>query len=78
MTAIAQDRDTALAAQLAEQFRRFLPAECVLVDEEELRPYECDGLTAYRRLPLLAVLPQRVDQVQEIMRICAAQMVPVE
>ncbi len=77
MTATVQERDLTLAAQLAEQFRRFLPADSVLSEEEALRPYECDGLTAYRRLPLVAVLPERIDQVQQIMRICAEQEIPV-
>jgi glycolate oxidase len=35
-----------------------LPAHCLLVDDEDLRPYECDGLTAYRELPLAVCLPE--------------------
>ena len=38
---------------LLRRLRLFLPAHCLLVDEEDLRPYECDGLTAYRELPLV-------------------------
>ena len=48
-----------------------LPASAILTDPEALRPYECDGLSAYRRLPLLTVLPDRVDQVQAILRLCS-------
>ena len=33
---------------LATRLAMILPAHCLLVDEEDLRPYECDGLTAYR------------------------------
>ena len=36
---------------LADRLKGILPARCLLVDEEDLRPYECDGLTAYRELP---------------------------
>ena len=34
-----------------------LPADAILSNNEVLRPYECDGLTAYQRLPLAVVLP---------------------
>src|SRR5699024_1746920 len=39
--------------------------------------FECDGLSAYRRLPMIAVLPDTIEQVQEIMRICHGANVPV-
>ncbi len=54
-----------------------LPAEALLVDDEERRPYECDGLTAYRRLPSLVVLPEDEAQVQAVLRICHAMRAPV-
>ncbi len=62
---------------LAREFQRWLPAEAVLHQPEQLRPYECDGLSAYRRLPLVVVLPDTVEQVQQVMRYCAAQGIPV-
>ncbi|MCG8426400.1 MAG: FAD-binding oxidoreductase, partial [Chromatiales bacterium] len=49
---------------------QILPAEAVLIEEEETRPYECDGLSAYRQLPMVVVLPANAEQVQQIMRIC--------
>ena len=63
--------------QLARQFRRLLPEEAVLYLEEELRPYECDGLSAYRVVPLLVLLPTAVTQVQAVLRHCKAQGIPV-
>ena len=62
---------------LVTAFRRFLPHASVLHTEEALKPYECDGLTAYRQVPLVAVLPETVEQVQEVMRICAGHGAPV-
>jgi glycolate oxidase len=59
------------------QLRSQLPAQCVLSSIEELRPYECDGLSAYRNLPLAVVIPETVEQVQETLRLCAASKVPV-
>jgi glycolate oxidase len=62
---------------LLEALRGILPAESVIHAEEELRPYECDGLPAYRQLPLVVVLPERVEQVQQVMRLCHRMGVPV-
>ncbi len=62
---------------LEEDLRAFLPADCVLAQEEEVRPYECDGLSAYRQLPLLVVLPRTVPEVQRILRLCHERRVPV-
>jgi glycolate oxidase len=64
-------------ATLAGLFRQFLPSESVLVSREECRPYECDGLSVYRQLPLLVVLPETVEQVQRILSICYEHHVPV-
>ncbi|KAA1175837.1 FAD-binding protein [Marinobacter salinexigens] len=64
-------------AQLAEQFRSFIDPEYVITDDETLRPYECDGLAMYREMPMLVVLPETVDQVQRVMRICHENNVPV-
>jgi glycolate dehydrogenase FAD-linked subunit len=64
-------------AALAREFLRLLPADAVLYREEELRPYECDGLTAYRRLPLLVLLPREVAEVQAILRLCRERRLPV-
>ncbi len=62
---------------LLRELRRCLAADSVLSDPEALAPYECDGLSVYRRLPLAVVLPETVEQVQAIMRLCARLKVPV-
>jgi glycolate oxidase len=54
-----------------------LPTHCILSEEAELRPYECDGLSAYRRLPWLVLMPETVDQVQTILAYCHGLKVPV-
>ncbi|WP_404364951.1 FAD-linked oxidase C-terminal domain-containing protein [Marinobacter sp.] len=63
--------------ELARKLREFIAAEYVISDEETLRPYECDGMSMYRELPLLVVLPETVAQVQQVMRVCHQQGVPV-
>ena len=75
--ATESSRDAAKAEALAVELRRFLPADAVLCDPEDLRPFECDGLTAYRQLPLLVALPHTVEQVCEVMRVCVRHATPV-
>jgi len=62
---------------LERDLRAFLPGDSVLAHKEEVRPYECDGLSAYRQLPLLVVLPRTVPEVQRILRLCHERKVPV-
>ncbi|HEK0905766.1 TPA: glycolate oxidase subunit GlcD [Pseudomonas putida] len=64
-------------AALLDTLRSALPDLDILHTEQDLRPYECDGLSAYRVAPLLVVLPQRLEQVQALLKICHAHQVPV-
>ena len=63
--------------QLAAQFREFLAHDCVIDQPTSLAAYECDGLSAYRQQPLLVLLPENIAQVQQIMRLCQQQRLPV-
>ncbi len=63
--------------QLLDRLSRILDSDSILHEAEDLRPYECDGLSAYRRLPLVVTLPETIDQVQTIVRICHEQRIPV-
>ncbi|MDQ6978421.1 MAG: FAD-binding protein, partial [Ghiorsea sp.] len=60
---------SALAACLAES--------SLLVSEEELKPYECDGLSVYKGLPLAVVLPETIEQAQAIIQLCQQQHTPI-
>ncbi|MFA7387987.1 MAG: FAD-linked oxidase C-terminal domain-containing protein [Thiohalobacteraceae bacterium] len=62
---------------LAGALRAVLPTDAMLVNDEALRPYECDGLSAYRELPLAVVLPETIAQVQAVLRVCHAGGIPV-
>ncbi|WP_433884740.1 glycolate oxidase subunit GlcD [Pseudomonas vranovensis] len=68
----AVDKQALLQALQAQ-----LPDLDILHAEEDLKPYECDGLSAYRTLPLLVLLPHTLEQVQGILRLCFARKVPV-
>lgn len=62
---------------LIEALQQVIPARLIIHEEEALRPYECDGLAAYRQIPLLVVLPEESEQVQQVMRCCHQLGVPV-
>ncbi len=56
--------------EIVETLRRIVPGEGVIVSEAECRAYESDGLTAYRQLPMVVVLPSRVEEVAAVLRYC--------
>jgi len=62
--------------ELAGELRRLLPAGAVIEEPEQLRTYECDGLTGHRMIPALVVLPETTGQVQAVVRACQAARVP--
>ncbi len=64
-------------AEIVEALRRLVPGEGVIDRAAELRAFECDGLTAYRQPPMVAVLPETTAEVQEVMRYCAANRIKV-
>jgi glycolate oxidase len=62
---------------LLQALQTRLPGLEVLHQQEELKPYECDGLSAYRTTPLLVILPRHLDEVQGVLRLCHDMHVPV-
>ena len=72
-TAVDLTRQSAVAAAL----RAFLPEPAVLWETEDVRPYECDGLSAYRQVPMVVALPDTEDDVCRILRACHELRVPV-
>ena len=82
MSALAVDRTQAVSnpaprAQLLAELAALLPSGALLTTTEQMRPYECDGLSMYRRLPLAVALPTTEAQVAAVLRCCHAQGVPV-
>lgn len=65
--------------EVVNALRAVLPAHSILFNEEDTRPYECDGLSAYRQLPMVVVLPENEEQIVDILKIClrlSVQVVP--
>lgn len=63
--------------RLLSEMKRILGPANVLAAPEEVVPYECDGLTAYRQRPLIVVLPENESQVLAVLRLCHELRVPV-
>jgi glycolate oxidase len=55
----------------------FMPAHALLYAREDVQPYECDGLSAFRQVPMVVALPETEAEVQRILRVCHAMRVPV-
>ncbi len=66
-------RRAAVASALAAR----VPARAVMTAREDLRPYECDGLSAYRQTPLVATLPADEDEAAQILRVARETSTPV-
>jgi glycolate oxidase len=56
--------------KIVAALRQIVPGEGVIAGEREMRPYESDGLTAYRQLPMVVVLPDTTEQVAQVLRYC--------
>ena len=66
-----------LQAKLVESIRPYLPKNGLLWKPEDTIPYECDGLAAYRRMPLAVALPETEAQVIQVLKQCTALNIPV-
>src|SRR5438477_7747362 len=64
-------------AEVAARLRQILPAEAVLHAEEDTRSYECDGLSAYRQLPMVVALPSNEEEVRQVLAACHELKAPV-
>ncbi|HEY4374555.1 MAG TPA: FAD-linked oxidase C-terminal domain-containing protein [Burkholderiales bacterium] len=69
--------DFARQSAVVARLHAFMPAAQVLSADEDTRPYECDGLSAYRQLPMVVALPDTEAQVSRILATCYEMGVPV-
>ncbi len=64
-------------AEVVARLQSVLSPGALLHRGEDTRPYECDGLSAYRQLPMVVALPSTAEQVQAVLSICHELQVPV-
>ena len=77
MTTTTNHVDPARQREVVTALRAVLPPRCILFDAEDTRPYECDGLAAYRQLPMVVTLPDTEQQVIAILKTCRDLKVPI-
>lgn len=61
---------------LAGDLKRLLPEGAVIEEPEQLRTYECDGLTGHKVVPSVVALPSTTGEVSAVVRACVAAGVP--
>ncbi|MFK8028350.1 MAG: FAD-linked oxidase C-terminal domain-containing protein [Gammaproteobacteria bacterium] len=64
-------------SEIPALFSGCLPKNNILTMTESMRPYECDGYTAYKSLPLAVLLPETTQQVIDIIKVCQKENVPI-
>ncbi|MGL5138536.1 MAG: FAD-binding oxidoreductase, partial [Beijerinckiaceae bacterium] len=62
---------------LAAGLAKLLPPASLITAEDERRPFETDAFTAYKRLPMIVVLPETTEQVAAVLKFCVDNGVPV-
>ncbi|HKC44359.1 MAG TPA: FAD-linked oxidase C-terminal domain-containing protein [Burkholderiales bacterium] len=73
----AQGINRVRQAEIVGRLQARLPGAAVLFQEEDTRPFECDGLSAYRELPMIVALPADQDEVRFVLQTCHALKVQV-
>jgi len=64
-------------AYLIDGLAKLVPPASLITSEDERRPYETDAFTAYKRLPMIVVLPETTEQVSAVLKFCGDNGVPV-
>jgi glycolate oxidase len=80
MSVLMPEADQGVLARrerIVATLRQIVRGEGVIANEREMRPYESDGLTAYRQLPMVVVLPETTSQVSEVLRYCHQEGIKV-
>ena len=65
----------ALPAAVVRELEAALGPRHVITEPEQLRTYECDGLTGYRAQPALVALPGSREDVVAVVRLCARERI---
>jgi len=80
MTLVMPEADGAVLARrerIVAALRTIVPGEGVIAGTREMKPFESDGLTAYRQMPMVVVLPETTQQVAEVLRYCHGEGIKV-
>lgn len=61
--------------RILQEFRSIV-GDGLITSQEQLKTYECDGLTNFRVMPQAVLLPRSTEQVQQIVKICHREHIP--
>jgi len=64
-------------SEIAAGLRQLVPSHCVIDSESSMKAYDSDGLSAYRQMPLVVVLPETTEQVAAILKWCRDEEIKV-
>jgi len=62
---------------IVKNLRKIIKAEHVLDHQDELKPFETDGLSAYKQTPLVVVFPENTEEVSKILAYCNEEKIKV-
>jgi len=78
MSVPAADQDIlARRSEIAKGLKSIIPSHLVIDDDSSMRAFDADGLSAYRQMPLLVVLPETTEQVAAILKWCQSEQVKI-
>ena len=69
---VIQNRD-----QIIKDLGKFISKENLLSHQDEIKPYETDGLTAYKQNPLIVILPATTKEVSKVLSYCNKNKIKV-
>ena len=64
-------------SEIADGLRTIIPSHCVIDNEASMKAYDADGLSAYRQMPLVVVLPETTQQVADVMKWCRDENIKI-
>jgi len=63
--------------EITENLKKILKSENILSHEDQTRPFETDGLSAYKQKPLVVVFPENTEQVSKILAYCNKERIKI-
>jgi len=63
--------------QIIHELSSVLASSAIISNDQELRAYECDGLSAYQEKPMLVVIPETIEQLRSVLAVCTKHQTPV-
>ena len=66
-----------ISPDIVRRLQAILPPHCLLVTHEDVKPFETDGLTAFRNIPDVVALPETEEQVKAVLALCRDTRTPI-